>query len=234
MKIRRAAERGVANFGWLDSRHTFSFGQYHDPEHMGFGPLRVINDDRVQPGGGFPTHGHADMEIISYVVEGGLEHKDSIGTGSIIIPGEVQRMSAGRGIHHSEYNASHSEPVRFLQIWIQPQQPGIDPGYEQKQFFSESDAVESQFMLVGSPDGREDSITIHQDVIMYVARMREGGKQTLEIAEGRKAWVQMVKGTANVNEERLSEGDGAAIESAEKITFSATSNAEILVFDLSA
>ena len=165
LTLRRAEERGRANLGWLDSRHSFSFGHYYDPEHMGFGPLRVINDDRVAPGGGFPTHPHGDMEIVSYVLEGGLAHKDSLGTGSVIRPGDVQRMSAGSGIRHSEFNASKTEPVHFLQIWIVPERQGLEPGYEQKTFSAEE--KRGKLRLVGSRDGREGSVTIHQDVDLY-------------------------------------------------------------------
>ena len=167
LTLRKAEDRGKATFGWLDSRHSFSFGSYFDPDHMGFGPLRVINEDRVEPGAGFDTHGHKDMEIISYVLDGALEHKDSLGTGSIIRPGDVQRMSAGTGVRHSEYNASDSDPVHFLQIWILPEKDGAEPGYEQKAF---SDAEkEGKLRLVGSRDGRDGSVTIHQDVDLYAS-----------------------------------------------------------------
>ncbi len=233
MIIRRAEERGVANFGWLHSHHTFSFGSYFDPNHMGFGPLRVINDDRVSPGGGFPSHGHENMEIISYVVEGGLEHKDSIGTGSVIVPGEVQRMSAGTGIRHSEFNASTEEPVRFLQIWIQPEGKGLQPSYEQKAFFSPGDSAEG-FTLVGSPDGRGGSVTIHQDVLMYAARFNETQTTVgeFELSGGRIAWVQIVCGEIDLNGEVLREGDGVAIREASQLKFSDGKDAEVLVFDM--
>ncbi len=233
MNIRRAEERGVANFGWLNSNHTFSFGHYYDPRFMGFGPLRVINDDRVAPGGGFPTHGHSDMEIISYVVEGGLEHKDSIGKGSVIVPGEVQRMTAGTGIRHSEYNASGTDPVRFLQIWIQPEQPGLKPGYEQKSFYT--NAGETGFKLVGSPDGREGSVTIHQDVLLFAGRLAADGElpqQEYTLEEGRIAWVQVVKGELTLNGNQLKEGDGVGIEAAGTLQLSTLNNAEVLVFDM--
>ena len=176
ISIRRAEERGAAKLGWLDSRHTFSFGEYHDPKHMGFGPLRVINEDRVQPGEGFPTHGHRDMEIISYVLEGALEHKDSIGTGSVIRPGDVQRMSAGSGVRHSEFNPSEDEPVHFLQIWLMPDRDGIAPSYEQKSF---SDADKSgRLRLVASPDGQDGSVRIQQDARLYASRLSKGEEVT--------------------------------------------------------
>lgn len=233
MKIRRAEERGTARFDWLNSRHTFSFGHYYDPRHMGFGPLRVINDDRVDPGAGFPPHGHADMEIISYVVEGGLEHKDSIGTGSVISPGDVQRMSAGKGIRHSEYNASATDTVRFLQIWIIPDAKGIDPGYEQKRFF-EAPGDSGHFKLVGSRDGRKGSITIHQDVNLYAGRFDGEDTIELDIASDRLVWVQIVQGEIRLQGERLKEGDGVAFEQGQALSFSDASDAEVLVFDMTA
>src|SRR5919206_2650347 len=177
--LRPAAERGAENLGWLDSRHTFSFGHYYDPKHMGFGPLRVINEDRVRGGAGFATHGHRDMEIISYVLEGALEHKDSIGTGSVIRPGDVQRMSAGTGIVHSEFNASRSEPVHFLQIWIIPERAGLAPGYEQKTFPVEE--RRNRLRLVASRDGRDGSLTVHQDVGLYASLLDPGGTARLEL-----------------------------------------------------
>ena len=172
LAIRHSQDRGLANFGWLDSRHTFSFGHYHDPNFMGFGPLRVINEDRVQPGRGFDTHGHRDMEIISYVLDGALEHKDSMGNGSVIRPGDVQRMSAGTGVRHSEFNASETEPVHFLQIWILPEKQGLEPGYEQRHFAA--DEKRGQLRLVGSRDGREGAVTIHQDSDLYATLLGEG------------------------------------------------------------
>ena len=230
MTVRRAGDRGRANFGWLDSRHTFSFGEYHDPAHMGFGPLRVINDDRVAAGAGFPTHPHADMEIISYVLEGALEHKDSLGTGSVIRPGDVQRMSAGTGIRHSEFNASKTEPVHFLQIWIVPEQRGIAPGYEQKAFAA--DDKRGRLRLVGSRDGREGSVTIHRDVDLYAALLADGDAVAHELRPGRGAWVQVASGTAMLDGEPLAAGDGVAIQASGPIELTGTADAEILLFDL--
>jgi redox-sensitive bicupin YhaK (pirin superfamily) len=231
--IRPAQQRGSANFGWLDSRHTFSFGQYFDPNHMGFANLRVINEDKVAPGQGFATHGHRDMEIISYVLEGALEHKDSIGTGSVIRPGDVQRMSAGTGIMHSEYNASKTEPVHFLQIWILPEKQGIAPGYEQKTF---TDAEkQSQLRLVGSRDGRNGSITIHQDVDLYAASLVEGDEISHTLADGRAAWLQIARGTVQLNGQTLTAGDGAAIANESLVTIQGVANgAEVLLFDMAA
>lgn len=231
LTLRRAEERGRANFGWLDSRHTFSFGHYHDPKHMGFGPLRVINDDRVAGGGGFPTHPHADMEIVSYVLDGALEHVDSIGTGSVIRPGDVQRMSAGTGIRHSEFNASASEPVHFLQIWIIPESRGLAPSYEQKNF--SDDEKRGSLKLVGSRDGREGSVTIHQDVDLYATLPGKDGTVTHEIKQDRIGWVHVARGTASLNGEALNAGDGVAIEQSGKIELTGTSDdAEILLFDM--
>ena len=228
---RRAEERGRADFGWLDSRHTFSFGHYHDPEHMGFGPLRVINDDRVAPGGGFPTHPHSDMEIISYVLDGALEHRDSLGTGSVIRPGDVQRMSAGTGIRHSEFNASKTEPVHFLQIWIIPEQRGLAPGYEQKAFGD--DEKRNRLRLVGSRNGRDGSVTIHRDVDLYATRLDDGATVRHEVRAGRAAWVQVARGTATLNGTQLHPGDGVAVASAGPIALTGTSDdAEILLFDM--
>lgn len=231
--IRPAQERGTANFGWLDSRHTFSFGNYFDPNHMGFANLRVINEDKVAPGQGFATHGHRDMEIISYVLEGALEHKDSIGTGSVIRPGDVQRMSAGTGIMHSEYNASKTEPVHFLQIWILPETKGIKPGYEQKTF---SDAEKRNTLrLVGSRDGRDGSITIHQDVDLYATSLHDGETVTHTLAGDRVAWLQVVRGAVQLNGTLLSSGDGAAISEEELLTLQGTATeSEVLLFDMAA
>ncbi len=231
INVRRAAERGTANFGWLDSRHTFSFGDYYDPAHMGFGPLRVINEDRVRPGQGFGTHGHRDMEIISYVLEGALEHKDSIGTGSVIRPGEVQIMSAGTGIRHSEFNHSQAEPVHFLQIWVVPDRAGLAPRYEQKSFPAAD--KRARLRLVGSADGREGSVLIHQDVALFVALLDTGAQVRHALRAGRRAWLQVARGAVAMNGQDLEASDGAAIEGEPALSVSAkTDGAEILVFDL--
>ena len=228
--VRHAEERGQASLGWLDSRHSFSFGHYYDPAQMGFGPLRVINEDRVQPGQGFATHGHENMEIVSYVLDGALEHKDSIGTGSVIRPGEVQRMSAGTGIRHSEFNHSQDEPVHFLQIWIVPAERDIEPGYEQKAF---PDAERrGKLRLVASRDGRDGSLTLHQDTDLYASVLDENDAVTLPIAAGRRAWVQVARGSVTVNGEQLYPGDGAAIVDEEAVLVRATSEAEVLLFDM--
>lgn len=230
MKIRRSSERGHADHGWLDSRHTFSFGQYHDPDHVGFRSLRVINDDRVVPGAGFPTHPHRDMEIVSYVVEGALEHRDSLGTGSVIRPGDVQRMSAGTGVTHSEFNPSQTEGTRFLQIWILPESEGLAPSYAQRHFAREE--RRGTLRLVASPDGRDESITIHQDVAIYAGLLARGESARHEIAQGRAAWVQLVDGKLRVNGAELGEGDGAALERKGSVEIAASEDSELLLFDL--
>ncbi len=209
ISIRKSDQRGRAKIGWLDSKHSFSFGHYYDPAHMGFGPLRVINEDRVTPGAGFGRHSHDNMEILSYVLEGALEHADSIGTGSVIRPGDLQRMSAGTGIEHSEFNHSKSEPVHFLQIWILPEAEGIAPSYEQKTFAPEE--RQGQLRLVGSRDGRENSITIHQDVDLYLASLKPSDEITHKPREGRLSWVQVTRGSLRLGEHNLNAGDGAAI-----------------------
>ena len=232
LNIRRSDERGPTRIGWLDSKHTFSFGHYYDPAHMGFGPLRVINEDRVTPGAGFGTHGHQDMEILSYVLDGALEHKDSIGTGSVIRPGDVQRMSAGAGIRHSEFNHSKIDPVHFLQIWIMPERSGLEPSYEQKAF---TDADKrGRLTLVGSRDGRDGSVTIHQDVDLYAGLFDAGERARLDLRPGRSTWVQVVRGAVAVNGERLSAGDGAAIADVETLDIEGRQDAEVLVFDMAA
>jgi hypothetical protein len=231
--VRPAQERGAANFGWLDSRHTFSFGSYYDPNYMGFANLRVINEDKVNPAKGFATHGHRDMEIISYVLEGALEHKDSIGTGSVIRPGDVQRMSAGTGIMHSEYNHSDTDPVHFLQIWILPDKKDIEPSYEQKTFTQKEKS--GTLRLVGSRDGRRGSITIHQDVDLYATLLKDGEEVSHSIANGRAAWVQVARGAVQLNHQSLTAGDGAAISQEERITLrTSSSDAEVLLFDMAA
>ena len=228
--IRKAQDRGRAKFGWLDSRHSFSFGQYYDPRHMGFGPLRVINDDRVAPGGGFPTHPHRDMEIISYVLEGALEHKDSLGTGSVIRPGDVQRMSAGTGVRHSEFNASDEEPVHFLQIWIIPEREGVKPGYEQKTF--DASEKRGRLRLMASRGGREGSVSLHQDADVYATLLEPGEKVSHVLGAGRGAWVQVASGSVAVNGERLETGDGMAINGAGDLSLESQTPAEVLLFDM--
>jgi redox-sensitive bicupin YhaK (pirin superfamily) len=229
--VRRAAERGTANLGWLDSRHTFSFGHYYDPDHMGFGALRVINEDRVDPGAGFDTHGHQDMEIISYVLDGALEHRDSIGTGSVIRPGDIQVMSAGTGIRHSEFNHSQTEPVHFLQIWVLPDREGLSPRYDQKTFGKSEKS--GRLRLVGSPDGRDGSILIHQDVAIYDVVLGSANSVKHQLKPGRKSWVQVVRGSVDVNGKAASAGDGVALVDEAGLTITAREdNSEILVFDL--
>ena len=230
LTLRKADERGHADFGWLNSRHTFSFGQYHDPAHMGFGPLRVINDDKVAGGEGFPTHPHANMEIVTYVLDGGLEHKDSLGTGSVIRPGDVQRMSAGTGIRHSEFNASETEPVHFLQVWIMPERAGVAPGYEQKSFTAAD--KKGRLRLAGSRDGRDGSVTIRQDVDLYAGVFAAGDKVTHDIVDERIAWVQVARGSVRVNGLDLAEGDGLAIEDVGALELEGVDDAEVLVFDM--
>jgi len=229
--VRPKNERGVANFGWLDSRHSFSFGSYYDPRYMGFADLRVINEDKVTPGKGFGTHGHRDMEIISYVLSGELAHRDSMGNGSVIRPGDVQRMSAGTGVRHSEFNASDSNPVHFLQIWLMPDTDGLEPSYEEKNFSSQIE--QNKLVLVGSPDGRDNSVTIHQDVNLYLGSLSEGDRLTHKIAEDRAVWLQVVKGEVELNGKLLQTGDGAAIaDEAEIAIASKDSVSEILLFDM--
>lgn len=230
LTIRKSDERGHANFGCLDSKHSFSFGQYHDPKHMGFGPLRVINDDRVAGGGGFPAHPHRDMEIISYVLEGALEHKDSLGTGSVIRPGDVQRMSAGTGVRHSEFNASKVDPVHFLQIWIMPERIGLEPSYEQKSFSASE--KRGQLRLIGSRDGRDGSVRIHQDVDLYATILAAGEPVSHDIAAGRGGWVQVARGSVTLNGIVLVEGDGVAVGASGPLRLEGRDDAEVLVFDM--
>jgi len=230
LTLRRAEDRGHADFGWLDSRHSFSFGEYFDPRHMGFGPLRVINDDRVACGGGFPTHPHRDMEIVSYVLEGALEHRDTLGTSSVIRPGDVQRMSAGTGVRHSEYNGSDSEPVHFLQIWIIPEKQGLAPGYEQKSF---TDAEKrDRLRLVASRDGRDGAVTVHRDVDLYATLLSPGKSVSHEIAAGRGAWVHVASGALSLNGEALRTGDGVSVLGPATLTLEAADESEALLFDL--
>jgi len=225
--IRRADERGHADHGWLNTYHTFSFADYHDPAHMGFRSLRVINEDRVKAGVGFGTHAHRDMEIVSYVLEGTLAHRDSMGTGSLIRPGEVQRMSAGTGVTHSEMNPSDAEGVHFLQIWILPEQRGITPGYEQKKF--EDGERRGNLRLVASRDGREGSVTIHQDAAIYNAIL-DGNPVSHTFGPNRYGWLQIVRGNATINGQELQTSDGAAIENESQVTITGTG--EVLLFDL--
>ncbi|MDB4927950.1 MAG: hypothetical protein JWM10_434 [Myxococcaceae bacterium] len=230
MTMRPAAERGHAQHGWLDSFHTFSFADYYDPAHMGFRALRVINEDRVQPKQGFGTHRHQNMEIVSYVLDGGLEHRDSMGTGSVIRPGDVQRMSAGTGVAHSEFNASQTDAVHFLQIWLQPAQAGIAPGYEQKTFTAAE--KQGRLRLVASPDARDGSVTIHADARLYAGLFAAGERATLDLAAGRHAWVHVARGKARVNGRELGAGDAAALSDEAAVTVEGVDGAEVLVFDL--
>jgi redox-sensitive bicupin YhaK (pirin superfamily) len=227
---RPAEERGRADFGWLDSRHSFSFGEYYDPQHMGFRALRVINEDRVKPGYGFGTHPHRDMEIISYVLDGALAHRDSMGTGSVITPGDVQRMSAGTGVLHSEMNPSQSDGVHFLQIWLLPEQRGIEPSYEQKRF----DTAEKQgrLRLVAARDARDGAIRIHQDVDLYAGVFTAGEGTRVPLRPGRHAWVQVARGGLTLNGQTLTQGDGAAVSEEQALDLAFTEDSEILVFDL--
>jgi redox-sensitive bicupin YhaK (pirin superfamily) len=228
--VRQAKERGHFNFGWLDTYHTFSFGDYYDPRFMGFRDLRVINEDRVHPGHGFPTHGHRDMEIITYVLEGSLEHKDSIGTGSVIRPGEVQRMSAGTGVRHSEHNHSESEPVHLLQIWIMPDQQSIEPSYEQKTYTD--DEKRGRLRLIASPDGRDNSVIIHQDARVYAALVEPGQEIVHQLDANRHAWVQIARGAIELNGQSLNLSDGAGVSGEQSLKITGREAAEILLFDL--
>jgi len=230
MDVRRAGERGVASHGWLESRHTFSFADYYDPAHMGFRALRVINEDRVAPGRGFGRHPHRDMEIISYVLEGALEHKDSMGHGSTIRPGDVQRMSAGTGVTHSEFNASSDETVHFLQIWIVPERRGLEPSYEQRTFAV--DEKQNRFRLVASRAGRDGSVTVQQDAELYVALLDAGAEVHHELAAGRHAWLQLTRGAVRLNGVALAAGDGAALSGERGVRVEAVETAELLLFDL--
>ena len=230
LKVRKAEERGHANHGWLDTWHTFSFADYHDPREMGYGPLRVINDDRVQPGQGFGTHGHRDMEIITYVLEGALEHKDSMGNGSIIRPGNVQRMSAGTGVRHSEFNPSRDEGVHLLQIWIEPKITGVKPGYEEKQFGPAE--KKGRLRLIASPDGREGSVTIHQDACVYAAMLDGKDAVAHRLEPGRLAYVHVARGAVAVNGTLLKDGDGVKIADEATLELKDARAAEVLLFDL--
>ncbi len=230
IQLRRSEQRGHAQHGWLESRHTFSFADYHDPKHMGFRDLRVINEDWVQPGKGFPPHSHRDMEIVTCVLEGALEHKDSLGNSSVIRPGELQRMTAGTGVTHSEFNASRDALVHLLQIWILPAVPNLAPGYEQRDFGS--GAMRDRLRLVASPDGREGSLTLNQDVTLHLGRLPKGAKLSHPLAAERHAWVQVARGALTLNGESLAAGDGAALSGERVLEIEALDSAHILVFDL--
>lgn len=230
MKIRRAGERGHAEHGWLDSFHTFSFADYHDDAHMGFRTLRVINEDRVAAGKGFGAHGHRDMEIVSYVLEGAIEHKDSMGTGSTIRPGDVQRMTAGTGVTHSEQNASKTESVHFLQIWILPKAKNLAPGYEQKAFTAEE--KRGKLRLVASADGRDGSVTVHQDMNLHAGLFDAGERASFEVKPGRGAWVHVARGAIDLAGQRLEAGDAAAIDESGTFEIVGAAGGEVLVFDL--
>jgi len=230
MKIRPAGERGHAQHGWLDSHHTFSFADYFDPEHMGFRGLRVINEDRVSAGKGFGRHPHRDMEILSYVLEGALEHSDSMGNGSVIRPGDVQRMSAGSGVTHSEQNGSKSDEVHFLQIWLVPAAKGIEPGYEQKTFSRED--KKGRLRLVASQDGREGSVTVHTDASLYAGVFEAGDRAEVSLAADRQAWIHVARGKVRVNGKDLAAGDGAAIAGEAVVVEGTAEGGEVLVFDL--
>ena len=230
IQIRRADERGHTEWGWLDSRHTFSFGEYDDPGNVGFRALRVLNDDRVAPGAGFGTHGHSDMEILSYVLEGALEHKDSAGGGGVIRPGEIQFMRAGSGVRHSEYNHSKVEPVHFLQIWIVPDTRGLPPAYGQQAF--DRELAKRAFVLLASKDARDASLQVQQDVNVWMTLLTGGDRRELALAPGRGAWVHVARGSVSVNGTALAEGDGAAASGEDRLRFEGGQEAEVLIFDL--
>jgi redox-sensitive bicupin YhaK (pirin superfamily) len=230
IQLRRGNDRGHTKLSWLDSRHTFSFGDYYDPQHMSFGDLRVINEDRVAPGAGFPTHSHRDMEIITYVLEGALAHKDSTGTSSVIRVGDVQRMSAGTGISHSEYNASQTEPVHFLQMWVLPDAKGLQPGYEQRSF--ELEKNRGKWIPVVTPNGRDGTVKVHQDIELLVAVLSPEQQLSYRLKPGRRAWLQLAHGGVSLNGTVLNVGDGAAISVEEMVEIQALDDAEILLFDV--
>jgi redox-sensitive bicupin YhaK (pirin superfamily) len=230
ISIRRSEERGGGDYGWLNTRHTFSFDQYHDPRYMGFRSLRVINEDWVAPAGGFPMHPHRDMEIITYVLEGALEHRDSMGNGSVIRPGDGQRMSAGTGVRHSEANSSDTNPVHLLQIWILPERRGFEPGYEQKSFPAEE--KRGKLRQIAGPDGKDGSVTIHQDARLFVSLLAPGQSVTHDLAPGRYAWLQVARGSVELNGKLLKQGDGAAVTEESKLTITGKEDSEVLLFDL--
>jgi redox-sensitive bicupin YhaK (pirin superfamily) len=228
--VRPASERGHGRHGWLDTHHTFSFNDYYDPAHMGFRVLRVINEDRVAASKGFGTHGHQDMEILSYVLEGSLAHKDSLGNGSVLRPGEFQCMTAGTGIRHSEFNPSDSEPAHFYQIWLLPNQPGLTPSYDQRAFPEQE--RRGRFRLVASPNGRENSLTIQQDAEVFLATLNQGERVAHALAPGRHAWLQVLRGACQVNEHAVAAGDGVALSDEASVTVSGTDPCEVMLFDL--
>jgi len=228
--IRKSSERGHARHGWLEARHSFSFADYHDPEHMGFGPLRVINEDRVQAGRGFGSHGHRDMEIVTWILDGALAHKDSMGNGSTIRPGDVQRMSAGRGVMHSEFNPSPDEPTHLLQIWIEPDQTGVEPSYEEKHFDRAS--RQGRLRLIASRDGSEGSVRIHQDARLYATLLDGDDRVEHPLVAGRRAYVHVARGEVRVNGEPLAAGDALKAEGERAVVLEKASNAEVLLFDL--
>lgn len=230
INIRRSEERGGGDYGWLNTKHTFSFDQFHDPKWMGFRSLRVINEDHVAPAAGFPLHPHRDMEIITYLLSGELEHKDSLGTGSVIRPGDGQRMSAGRGIRHSEMNPSVSESAHLLQIWLMPDKQGHEPSYEQREFPEKE--KRGKLRLIASPDGKDGSVTIHQDAKLYVSLLSPGQEVTHELGKGRYAWLQVAKGAVELNGKKLAQGDGVAVSDESKLVIKGTQDAEVLLFDL--
>jgi len=230
IQIRKAMERGHFDHGWLETYHTFSFAGYHDPAHMGFRALRVMNEDRVQPGQGFGTHPHQDMEIVTYVLEGALEHKDSMGNGEVLTPGEFQRMSAGTGITHSEFNPSPTEPVHLYQIWLLPQRKGIEPSYEQKRF--DDGGMSDQLRLVASPNAEEGSLRIQQDARIYLAKLDEGKQVLHKLTSGRHAWLQVLRGEVSVNGHDLKTSDGAAIGDESRLQIVGSSRSELMLFDL--
>ncbi len=230
LQIRPAHERGHTRYDWLNSYHSFSFGDYFDPQQMGVSNLRVINDDIIAPAGGFPTHGHRDMEIVTYVLSGALEHKDSMGNGSVIRPGDVQRMSAGSGIHHSEFNASHDEPVHLLQIWLQPNRQGVEPGYAQRQFPTEQ--RQGRLCLLVSPDGRDESISAQQDACLYATLLEEGERVEHPLGHVRQVYLHVASGSVQVNGEGLGVGDGALIKGEDLVVIEGLTRGEVLLFDL--
>jgi redox-sensitive bicupin YhaK (pirin superfamily) len=230
LTLRPASERGGADYGWLRTRHTFSFASYYDPRHMGFRSLRVLNEDRVAPRGGFPTHPHRDMEIVSYVLSGALEHKDSTGSSGVLRPGEVQRMTAGRGVVHSEYNASAEDPLHFLQIWLLPERPQLEPGYEQRAFADEE--RRARWCLLASPNGADNSLTIHQDALLFGTVLQPAEEVVHELGAGRGAWLHLARGSARINGVELHAGDGVAVEDEQRLVLTTDDEAEALLFDL--